>query len=112
MKRVIGSSWFAAVAFAVTSLGLIAMLYQRVEPFRYYGRRSGVAPLLPDAGVTTVLLLAAAALATLSCLLGRADGAAADPSAGLVLRGDRRGGRLVAGRRLLREGSRVCGTGT
>lgn len=70
MKRVIGSSWFAAVAFAVTSLGLIAMLYQRVEPFRYYGRRFGVAPLLPDAGVTTVLLLVAAALATLSCLLG------------------------------------------
>ena len=61
MKRVIGSSWFAAVAFAVTSVGLIAMLYQRVEPFRYYGRGFGVAPFLPDAGVTTVLLLVAAA---------------------------------------------------
>ncbi len=70
MKRTTGWSWLAAAGFTVASVGVIAVLYRRVQPFAYYGRGFGLTPLLPDAVAGAALFVAGMTLATTACLLG------------------------------------------
>ncbi|MFT4215606.1 MAG: HAMP domain-containing sensor histidine kinase [Micropruina sp.] len=69
MRRTIGWSWMAVAGFAVASVGLIAVLYQGVEPFTYYGIRFGSTQFLPNSTAGLALFVAGTALATAACLV-------------------------------------------